>query len=417
MKTSSRFPAGFTLVELMVSTAIIGLIMIVLVGMTNQTSQTWRNATEKIEKFQSARDGFESMTRKLAQATLNTNWDYLDSAGNVRDKNVGTTAFNNFVPIYYGRVSDLRFASGPMYAQTAVPLATNPASTFTGLSPAPDLVRPGHGIFFQAPFGVVTDTTNLGAMDNLLNTWGYFVEAGGDPSRPPFVDNANVPERWRTRLMEFMQPAEKMSLYDPTDKTYKWFTVGLTSPNRPVRVLAENILTLIILPKLSKADEDARAIKQGSQAAAMLTPQYIYDSQVTLNPGAIAGSDAGGINPKNQLPPVVMVTMIAVDDRSMQRLADKYCSNAQRAAQSSHGAQVIGSPSEMVMGMDQVFGGGYYNLFTNAAKLEDDPNTGTPGDGDLYQLETALSKAGITYRVFTSNVSIRGSKWSHVQTK
>ena len=30
MKTSSRFPAGFTLVELMVSTAIIGLIMIVL---------------------------------------------------------------------------------------------------------------------------------------------------------------------------------------------------------------------------------------------------------------------------------------------------------------------------------------------------------------------------------------------------
>src|SRR5258708_20794096 len=104
MNSSSRFPTGFTLVELMVSTVMIGLIMLVLVGMTNQTSQTWRNATEKIEKFQSARDGFESMTRKLSQATLNTNWDYLDSAGNVRDKNVGTFAFNNFVPVYYGRV-------------------------------------------------------------------------------------------------------------------------------------------------------------------------------------------------------------------------------------------------------------------------------------------------------------------------
>ena len=414
MKMSSRLSAGFTLVELMVSTAIIGLIMVVLVNMTNQTSQTWRSTTEKIEKFQSARDGFESMTRKLAQATLNTNWDYLDSAGNVRDKAVNTPAFNAFVPAYYGRVTDLRFASGPMTATSAVALQTNPASSFTGLSPAPDLLRPGHGVFFQAPFGAVTDP-NYSTMDNLLNTWGYFVEAGGDPSRPAFVDNANVPERWRTRLMEFMQPAEKMSLYDPADKTYKWFTTGLTGANRPVRVLAENILTLIILPKLAKSDEDARAVQQSPQAA-LLAPQYIYDSQTTLNPGAVLTvTDPGVVNPKNQLPPIVMVTMIAVDERSMQRLADKYCHNAQLMAQSAHGAQVSGSPSEMVMGMDQVYGSGYTSLFTDASKLEGVPGTSNPGDLNL--LETALSKAGITYRVFTSNVSIRGSKWSRIQTK
>jgi len=416
MKTSSRFPAGFTLVELMVSTAIIGLIMIVLVGMTNQTGQTWRHATEKIEKFQSARDGFESMTRKLAQATLNTNWDYLDKNGNIRDKNVGSTAFNNFVPIYYGRVADLRFASGPMYSSTSYTLQTNPPQPFTGLSPSPDIVRPGHGVFFQAPFGVVTDTSNLGTMDNLLNTWGYFVEAGGDPNRPTFIDNANVPQRWRTRLMEFMQPSEKMSLYDPTDKTYKWFTVGLTGANRPVRVLAENILTLIILPKLSKADQDSRAAKLGVQAS-MLSPDYIYDSQSTLNPGANGLSDAGAINPKNQLPPVLMVTMVALDERSMQRLADRYCSSAQKQLQGSHGGQVVGSPSEMVMGMDVVTNGTYNNLFADATRLEDDPNTPQPGDGDLYKLEQYLTQAGCTYRIFTSNVSIRGSKWSRIQTK
>lgn len=407
MKTSSRFSAGFTLVELMVSTAIIGLIMVVLVGMTNQTSQTWRSATEKIEKFQSARDGFESMTRKLSQATLNTNWDYLDINGNVRDKNVSTTAFANFVPIYYGRVTDLRFVSGPMY----------PTANFSGLSP--DMVRPGHGIFFQAPFGVVADTADLGAMDNLLNTWGYFVEAGGDPTRPNFIDNANVPQRWRTRLMEFMQPAEKMSLYDPTDKTYKWFTVGLQSPSRPVRVLAENILTLVILPKLSKSDEDARAVKLGA-AQAMLSPQYVYDSQLTINPGGIAGSDAGAINPKNQLPPILMVTMVALDDRSMQKLADRYCSSAQRQLQQNHGT-ATGTPSEMVMGLDSsdnlAMGPAYWKLFTDASKLEDNVATSQPGDGDLYQLEQALTKLGCTYRIFTSNVSIRGSKWSRIQTK
>jgi uncharacterized protein (TIGR02599 family) len=410
MKTSSRFKAGFTLVELMVSTAIIGLIMLVLVGMTNQTSETWRNATEKIEKFQTARDGFESMTRKLSQATLNTNWDYLDAAGNVRDKNVGSSAFNSFVPVYYGRVSDLRFVSGPM----------SPVGAFLGLSP--EKVRPGHGVFFQAPFGVVTDTQNLGIMDNLLNTWGYFVEAGADPKRPAFIDQANVPERWRTRLMEFQQPAEKMSLYDPTDKTYKWFTIGLqdTTSARPVRVLAENVLTLVILPKLSKADEDNRALKQ-NPVAAMLSPQYIDDSTLTLNPGANGGTDPGAINPKNQLPPILMVTMVAVDERSAQRLADKYCRNAQMNAQNTHGATATGTPSEMVMGMDMVcqkIAINYSTLFTDASKLEDDPNTSSaPGDGDLYQLERALANEGLTYRVFTSNVSIRGSKWSRVQTK
>jgi uncharacterized protein (TIGR02599 family) len=407
MKVPSCFKSGFTLVELMVSTAIIGLIMLVLVGMTNQTAQTWRNATEKIEKFQQARDGFESMTRKLSQATLNTNWDYLDSAGNVRDKNVGSTQFNSFVPVYYGRVADLRFVSGPM-SQTG---------GFAGLSP--DKVRPGHGVFFQAPFGVVTDSINLGAMDNLLNTWGYFVEAGGDPQRPTFIDNANVPERWRTRLMEFMQPSEKMSLYDPTDKTYKWFTVGLTDTNRPVRVLAENILTLIILPKLSKADEDARAIKQNS-VAAMLSPQYIDDSTLTLNPGANGGTDPGAINPKNQLPPILTVTMVALDDRSAQRMADKYCHNAETIIQNSHGGSATGTPSEMLMGMDAAANKvsvNYSTLFTDATKLEDDPNTTQPGDGDLYQLERVLTNEKCTYRIFTSNVSIRGSKWSRIQTK
>ncbi|MDR3402985.1 MAG: Verru_Chthon cassette protein C [Chthoniobacter sp.] len=412
MKSSSRFQAGFTLVELMVSTAIIGLIMLVLVGMTNQTSQTWKNTAEKIEKFQEARDGFESMTRKLSQATLNTNWDYLDSAGAPRDKNVGSAAFNAFVPIFYGRTSDLRFVSGPMRS--------------TSFSLDSSMVRPGHGIFFQAPFGVVADTTDYAAMDNLLNTWGYFVEAGNDPSRPQFVETAGVPGRWRSRLMEYMLPAEQMSLYDKSDKSYTWFTLHLNDATaRPVRVLAENVITLIILPRLSKGDEDYRAKTQGSVQAAMLSPQYIYDSFPILpalyNPGAVPGSDGGMINPKNQLPPILTVTMVAVDERSAQRLADTYCTGAQSQAQHAHGSQrVTGSGSEMLMGLDQAAGKVnppviYQNLFTDATRLEDNPNTATPGDGDLYDLERVLTNEKCTYRVFTSNVSIRGAKWSRVK--
>lgn len=398
MHPSSRSQAGFTLVELMVSTSIIALIMLVLVAMTNQTSQTWRHTTEKIEKFQLARDGFESMTRKLGQATLNTNWDYLDSAGKVRDKNVGSAAFNSFVPMYYGRVSDLRFVSGPMFAN----------SKFAGLSG--DIRRTGHGVFFQAPFGVVANNSAYGNMSNLLNTWGYFVEAGYDKTTPGFITaGGSVPQRWRSRLMEFTQPAEKMSLYDPITNSYEWFTVGLTSPDRPVRVLAENILTLIILPKLSKADEDNRAAKQNVQAA-MLSPYYVYDSTLTLNPGA-GGSDTGVINPKNQLPPILTVTMVAIDERSAERLADKYCQGA---------AQGAPTASQAAMGLDiaaSKVGVNYSNLFTDAMRLEDDTSSSQPGDGDLYDLERILTNEGCTYRVFTSNVSIRGAKWSRVQTK
>ena len=50
--------AGFTLVELMVSVSIIGLIMLVLVSMVNQISETWRTSTGKITEFQEARSGF-----------------------------------------------------------------------------------------------------------------------------------------------------------------------------------------------------------------------------------------------------------------------------------------------------------------------------------------------------------------------
>ena len=54
-----------------------------------------------------------------------------------------------------------------------------------------------------------------GLMNNLLNTWGYFVEASDDTmTRPAFLGTATVLPRWRSRLIEFVQPAEQMSLYD-----------------------------------------------------------------------------------------------------------------------------------------------------------------------------------------------------------
>ena len=341
---------AFTLVELMVSMAVLVLLMLVLVGMTSQTSQTWRTTTAKIEQFQQARDGFEAMTRRLSQATMNPYWEvHFDVNG---------------VPDRYVRQAELRFISGSMQS-----LAT-------------DTWRPTHGIFFQAPLGIVEDRIAHGLLSSLLNTWGYFLEVADDSTlRPAFLQN-RIPTRMRSRLMELTQPAEKMLVYEasgPDDRT--WYSKALADSNRPVRTLAENIMALVILPKLSKVEEDQRAVtKKG-----LLCPKYSYDSTKQYNEGAQAGDP--DISPQNQLPPVVQVTMVAIDELSAQRLASAY-------------------PSAANLGLDSSL------LFQDATKLVDNPATPEPDDGDLHTFEQMLVKNHLTYRIFTANVGIRGAKWS-----
>ena len=67
---------GFTILELLVATAVLSLILVVMLSLITQTSSVWRSSSARIEAFQSARRGFENLTRSLEQATLNTYWDY-----------------------------------------------------------------------------------------------------------------------------------------------------------------------------------------------------------------------------------------------------------------------------------------------------------------------------------------------------
>jgi uncharacterized protein (TIGR02599 family) len=118
------------------------------------------------------------------------------------------------------------------------------------------------------------------------------------------------------------------------------------------------------------------------------------------NPGVPSGLSAGleaSLNPKHQLPPIVSVTMVAIDERSAERLCD-----------SNHlpqGGSGSATQSDAMMGLS------YSGLFHNSANLEG-ANT-----GDLWSLEQMLVQQKVTYRVFTTNVTIRGAKWSRSQTK
>jgi uncharacterized protein (TIGR02599 family) len=340
----SKRNGAFTIVELLVVSVLIALLLMVLISTTDATRRVWSGTTGRIEQFSESREAFESMTRRLSQATLNTYWDYDDPTK----------------PTRYIRQSELRFISGP--AQGLI---------------EGEGTRPAHSVFFQAPLGFSTDA-NFSKFGNIVNTWGYFLEFGSDEQeRPPFIGSLKppVPLRHRFRLMELMEPAESLSLYqftsgeDSSGKRknnsylgHEWFQqpLQLSGTARPARVLAENVLALILLPKLS-VQEDATTSR--------LAPKYSYDS-TTSHPDP-------NINPKNQLPPVIQVTLVSAEEASFSRL------------------QSGNIPPDF----------GLEELFKDASKYYE----------DMRQLETTLAGRKLNYRIFSTNVSLRGAKWSRGQ--
>ena len=351
---------GFTLIELLVSMSILTLLLLMLVAITGATQRTWSYTTGKVEQFRDAREAFESLSRKLRQATLNTYLDYDDPTA----------------PTTYMRQSELRFISGD-------------ATTLTGATNMPT-----HAIFFQAPLGYVDDTTNYGNLETLLNTWGYFIEFGSNRSwRPPFINSLPHPlaERYRFRLMELMEPSESLTLYQSEvaaggNAQYdyhhtEWFTTPLSAANRPARVLAENIIALVLLPKLTPQEDPT---------GALLCPSYAYNSAKTDNNNSTTVNAA--INWKNQLPPVVQVTMVAVDDASFGRF--------------------LRATTMMPSSLFTDSGG--QALFQNAGDIVNSDNAGYAQD--MKTLQKNLQAQKINYRVFTTDVSIKAAKWSRIQT-
>jgi uncharacterized protein (TIGR02599 family) len=213
--------------------------------------------------------------------------------------------------------------------------------------------------------------------ENLLNTCGYFLEFGPDVDRPAFITPQLVPQRYRYRLKELTELSQNMTLYKYTSgeespgknrsATYnglEWFRAPLGNTAPPVRTLAENVLALVLLPQLTAQDEPT---------GLKLAPEFKYDSTKTA-------ADAQ-LNPRNQLPPVMQLTLVALAEQSAARID----------------AGGTAPPAWL----DQQLG----KLFKKAADLPKDRQT----------LEDALAARRLNYRIFSTNVSLKGAKWSTEQ--
>lgn len=310
---------AFTIVELLVASAVLVIILGVIFSITQQTSAAWKSASSKIETFQRARAAFEAITQTLGEATLFNYYDYeYDSNQN---------------PKRYYRKSDLHFISGKSLVSAQLTQA----------------------VFFQTPAGY-SSSQSYQNLESLLNACGFFVTYSIDDSRPDFL--ASLPSqpkaRYRFRLMEFLQPSQNLAVYASSSGT-GWFTSAIASPAPPVRQIADNVIALVIIPRTSQGGE--------------LTTDYEYDSR-SWTP------TSGGTQPatSNQLPPLVEVVMVAIDESS----AARWCTG------SSAPALVAGS------------------LFGNPSSLQIDLDT----------LAGSLAEKHITYRIFRTTVALRNAKWS-----
>ena len=78
-----RRNAAFTLIELMASMAILGLIMVVLFSVFDQVNKAWLNGENRVETFTQARAIMDLMSRELSQAIANNNLQFNGTATSV----------------------------------------------------------------------------------------------------------------------------------------------------------------------------------------------------------------------------------------------------------------------------------------------------------------------------------------------
>jgi len=333
--------SAFSLIELMVAMGILSVLLLLITVLLDQVQRVWSYSESRISQFREARVAFDLMTKNLGQASLNTYWDLDDEDGDGLVDGYFKTSELHFVTL------DARELSG---GATQEPV--------------------GQAIFFQAPLGFSSGFRNL---NNLFNGRGYFVAFGSDENfKPSFVDSE---PRYRYRLMEFRPPAEANQVFadgkeereaGQPQQFSEWFQqamagIGEGDFEDHLNPLAENIATLVVSPR------DTLESVTGSRrnTYSEIAPDYLYDSN---------DSSEDFESYVQQVPPLVRVTMVAIDEASAVRLED-----------GSNRPEIVPS-----------------NLFRNTGRYQD----------DVEELTESLNQRNINHKIFSTVVMLRGSKWT-----
>lgn len=255
---------GFTILELLVALSVLIMLLALILPLVSGVT---RITSSNPPTFQEARTAFETMTRMLSQAVVNTYWDY----------------DNPRTPEKYVRASELHFLLGP-------------ASTLTNL-PATS----GSAVFFQAPLGQNPGSIH---MADLLNSVGFYTLFSTSEHVPPYLASTKA-ETAAWRLWMYLQPSANFAVYDSynadpqaSSKT-TWFQADLTTPALN-HVLANNVVLLLLRATYPNANDQ-------------LVERYTYDSRPAFT---------GPTQPieMHQIPPVIHATLVVIDQQTADRL-------------------------------------------------------------------------------------------------
>ena len=349
---------GFTLVELLVSTVVLSVLLVLIAGALDSIQRTWRSSKARVDQFREARVAFEAITRQLSQATLNTYWDYhfTETGSNLPPED------SNAPPAAYVRQSELSFLCGP-------------SSEIIGQ--ASEVPLAGHALFFQAALG---HSANHRGLASLLNGRGFYLQWGDNSvARPGFLPKTTLQAQRRFRLMEYRPVSERADMENdtvPGNTIYQnpgaWH---LDQLQRQSRAIATNILALVFSPQSAAETEGLNPW--------WIAPAYRYNSADTDNSTAtidkITISEDGTVRQGTQhlLPPIVRVTLVAADEDSFSRWV---------ADQPSAGGDLLKRAGAE---------------FTDASKH----------DNDVEKLKRYLEDQRILHRVFISAVPLRNAQW------
>jgi len=353
---------------MLAAVTVLVILLGIIAAVTQGTTVAVHQASGKMSTYAAARAAFNTITAKLGQATLNTYLDYYGTSSGSAVLSVRTAATaSTFIPTTYGRVSDLQFIVRQ--------------NSDSGL---------GQEVYFQCPEAYST-TAAYQATQGLLNACGYYVQYDGNVNyRPTLIVFGGVSTKYRYRLMQAIQPTELLQIYatsassdatspGPTSDTTTWLkNIANTGSGKGATLaplalpLADNIIALVIWPRASQ-ELDANIIP----APTPLAPNYTYDSQASVSP---TGTPPSQLLTANQLPPIVQVTMVAIDEASATRLS------------------ATATPPAAPTIIETALSG----KFTNVANYST----------DLSALEASLAANHIEFEVLNSTVVMRESKWS-----
>lgn len=361
--------------------AILGILMTLIIQVIGGVSSAWKTNSGRTAAFTNARAGVDALSRNLSQATLNTYLAYADAQGNPVPlvnpsfKHASATTARQRTPTQYLRMSELHFITGET------------ASIFqTGGISGPRTI--GQSVFFQMPGGIVERTDNR-PKESLLNVIGYYIEFGSNADYLPSTTTDSAKPRYRYRLMEVLQPAERNLIYESTCELdpssglpvyvhdLRWINnLGLNQAAGSKNPLADNVLALAFLPKVSP-------LQQSGGAANALSPDFSYDSRDWEKTN-------GSNRPlwRNQLPPLMEMILICVDEPSAIKMEARFGGPG--------GTQPPAEASEFRAAVDLT------QYFKDPLKISD----------DIAAIEKGLGSLGLNYRTFRTDIAMDGSKWT-----